>query len=76
MNLPPEIGHAVRVHGAIYVSVPRLMEFAGATMFFAWLLAIGIIVGGVLLMTHLGVNVLGLIGQGFHELEHALATPL
>ncbi|MCW6167875.1 MAG: hypothetical protein LVQ64_05460 [Thermoplasmatales archaeon] len=47
-----------------------------ADMIVAWLIAIGIIVGGVLVVTHLGVNVLGMIGQGFHELERALSTPL
>ncbi|MGI0067060.1 MAG: hypothetical protein ACREB9_01340 [Thermoplasmata archaeon] len=45
-------------------------------MIIAWLLAIGIIFGGILLVTHLGVNVLGMIGQGFHELERILASPL
>ncbi len=45
-------------------------------MIVAWMIAIGIIVGGILIVTHLGVNVLGMIGLGLHELERILATPL
>ncbi len=74
MNFPTPAGAAVRVESAVYVAGNRVIRVAD--MIVAWLIAIGIIVGGVLVVTHLGLNVLGMIGQGFHELERALSTPL
>lgn len=74
MNFPTPAGAAIRVESAVYVAVGRVVRVTD--MIVAWLIAIGIIVGGVLVVTHLGVNVLGMIGQGFHELERALSAPL
>ena len=45
-------------------------------MIVAWLLAIGVLVLGVLLLAHMGVDVIGALSSGVHAVEHVLARPL
>ena len=45
-------------------------------MIVAWLIAIGVLVLGVLLVAHMGVNVIGALASGVHTVEHFLARPL
>ncbi|MGI0055452.1 MAG: hypothetical protein ACREBZ_07050 [Thermoplasmata archaeon] len=45
-------------------------------MWLAWIVAIGIVVAAVVLLMHLGLDVLGAMGSAFHAVESALGRPL
>ena len=45
-------------------------------MWLAWLTAIVILVVGIVVLSHLGVNAISMMSNGFHDLERILGTQL
>ena len=45
-------------------------------MWRAWLAAIVIVVIGVIVLSHLGVDMIAVMSSGFHDVEQFLGTPL
>lgn len=45
-------------------------------MWVSWVIAIAILVVGIVVLSHLGVDVLGVMSNGFHAVEHFLGTSL
>lgn len=45
-------------------------------MWFAWVVAIVIVVVGIVVLSHLGVDMISVLSNGFHQMERVLGTPL
>ena len=45
-------------------------------MWVSWVVAIAIVVVGIVVLSHLGVNMISVMANGFHDVEHFLGTSL
>ena len=45
-------------------------------MWFAWVVAIVIVVVGIVVLSHLGVDMISVLSNAFHQMERVLGTPL
>lgn len=68
----------LRVEESAYVAVAGLVGRGGPkpAMWFAWVVAIVIVVVGIVVLSHLGVDMISVLSNGFHQMERVLGTPL
>jgi hypothetical protein len=45
-------------------------------MWLSWVVTIAIVVVAIVVLSHLGVDVISMLSKGFHDIEHFLGTSL
>lgn len=45
-------------------------------MWLSWVVGIAIVVVGIIVLSHLGVDLITMMSNGFHDMEHLLGTSL